>query len=112
MNRGLLQREVAALLSVSPWTVLNWETAATTPQTNDGPAIVRFLGFLPLLTKTLAEKLYAVRFVNGWTQAQAGQAAGVSEDGWSVWEAGAAPTKRVLDRLRPMLARLPAKPNV
>lgn len=85
LRRGLLQRQVAELVGVTEDTVLNWERGHNQPRPKDGPGIVRFLGFLPLPTLTVAERLYAIRFANGWTQAQAAHVAGVSED---LWQAG------------------------
>ena len=64
-DRKLLQRDVAALLSVSVETIHNWECGRTSPLPQDGLAIVRFLGYLPLPTATLPERLYALRFANG-----------------------------------------------
>lgn len=92
-ERGLRQVDVAVLLGVTPVTVLHWERNATAPTPKDGPSIVAFLAYLPLPITTLAEQLYAVRFVNGWTQAEAATASGVSEDGWRAWEGGATPTR-------------------
>ena len=89
-------KEVAILIGVVSETVANWETGATVPQPKDGPGIVSFLGLLPLPTETLAQRLYAVRFMSGWTQEQAADACGVSEDGWQVWERGETPSKQTL----------------
>ncbi len=105
VGRGLLQREVAEALSVSPWTVMHWESGETTPQPQDGAAIVKFLGYVPLPTTTLTERLYAVRFVNGWTQEQAAEAAGLNEDSWSAYEAGRTPMPRKLLQLLAVIER-------
>lgn len=80
LMRGLLQKEVAEALGVSPYTVLHWEASETQPGPRDGPKIVAWLGYLPMPTETLPEQLYAIRFVNGWTQRQLAQALGVGED--------------------------------
>jgi DNA-binding XRE family transcriptional regulator len=45
LELGLLQREVAAQIGVSKWTVINWETGRTQPRITQCLAIVRFLGF-------------------------------------------------------------------
>lgn len=110
-KRRLFQTQVAAEIGVSLATVINWETRATEPTPRDGPGICAFLGSVPLPTTTLGQKLYALRFLHGWTQEEAARAAGVSEDGWQTWEAGAIPTKRKLAKLLPLLAALP-KDNV
>ncbi len=88
LKRGLLQRELAIRLAVTESTVVHWERGATVPQPKDGPVIVSFLGYLPLPTVTLAERLYAVRFVQGWTQAEAARQAGFGEDAWRDAEGG------------------------
>lgn len=108
-KRRLLQREAGELLGVGPETVLHWEHGQTEPLAKDGPAIVKFLGYLPLPTTTLAEKMRAVRFLNGWTMAEAAREAGVSPDGWTVWEGGGTPMPgkmRVLENLIASLGRL------
>jgi transcriptional regulator with XRE-family HTH domain len=106
LKRRLLQRHVAATIGVCVATVIHWETGDTQPTPQDGPGIVRFLGYLPLPTTTVAEQMYAIRFQHGWNQEQAAEAAGVSEDGWRAWESGSKPTHRSLARLEPLLKRL------
>jgi site-specific DNA recombinase len=106
LRRGLLQREVARLIGVTEDTIHNWETGQTTPLPKDGPAIVRFLGFQPFPIETLAEQLYAVRFVNGWTQEEAAIEAGVSEDGWQAWEGGCMPSPGKMRRLAGLVRNL------
>jgi len=44
---GLFQREVAANLSVDPWTYLNWEQDRTHPARRFWPRVVAFLGYDP-----------------------------------------------------------------
>ena len=104
-KRGLLQRELARELGVTDSTVVHWERGTTAPLPKDGPGIVAFLGYLPLPMATLGEKLYAVRFANGWTQAEAGAACGVSEDGWRAWEGGATPMPAKLSLLSDLIVR-------
>ncbi|MHB1140151.1 MAG: helix-turn-helix transcriptional regulator [Sulfuricaulis sp.] len=48
LARKLSQKQVAKLLGVSPFTVLNWEKNRTTPPTRTIPTILRFLGYNPL----------------------------------------------------------------
>jgi DNA-binding XRE family transcriptional regulator len=47
LQRKLTQKQVAKLLGVSPFTVLNWEKNKTTPPVQGMPAILRFLGYNP-----------------------------------------------------------------
>jgi DNA-binding transcriptional regulator YiaG len=42
LKLGLFQREVAELLEVSPWTVMNWEKGRTAPPVSSVPAILDF----------------------------------------------------------------------
>ena len=110
ITRGLLQREVAELLGVAAATVANWENGKTDPLPKDGPKIVQFLGYLPLPVDTLAEQLMALRFMNGWTQAQAGAACGVSEDSWATYEGGSTPASSTLENVRAWVRQVSASP--
>lgn len=47
LNRGLRQRDVAQIIGVDPFTILNWETGATKPKFRYMPVIIRFLGCNP-----------------------------------------------------------------
>ena len=96
----MLQREVAEKLGLTTSTIVNWEQGKTTPLPKDGPKVVAFLGYLPLPTVTLAEQLFAVRFVNGWTQGEAGAACGISEDSWSAYEGGKTPAAGKVRRVQ------------
>ena len=48
LELGLLQREAAARLGVSEWTVINWETGLRQPRVTYCARIIEFLGFDPL----------------------------------------------------------------
>ena len=107
-RRVLLQRELAIQLGVTESTVVHWERGTTVPQPKDGPAIVTFLGHLPLPTETLAERLYAVRFANGWTQAEAARQAGIGEDAWRDAEGGRRLSVGLTGKIDAALAQLVA----
>lgn len=47
LELGLRQQDVAAILGVTEWTVINWETGARQPRVTFYPAIARFLGLSP-----------------------------------------------------------------
>jgi transcriptional regulator with XRE-family HTH domain len=47
LDRGLRQRDVAKIIGVDPFTILNWETGATNTKFRYLPAINRFLGDNP-----------------------------------------------------------------
>ena len=104
-KRGLLLREAALLLGVCEETVVNWERGETAPRHREGPAICEFLGFLPVKTDTFQEKLYALRFLHGWSMKDAAREAGVSEWGWTIWEAGGKPMPKKLALLQALLDR-------
>lgn len=106
-----MQREVAALLGVSPFTILGWEGARTTPLPKDCPAICRLLGYLPVPARNLAERLYAARFTNGWTQAEAAEHAYVGEDaGRGDW-VGRRPSVCLTGRIEAALTQIDVRLN-
>ena len=89
LEMGLIQKEVAELLGVNPWTVLNWENGRTTPPIASIPAIFRFLGYDPFPEpKTHPEHLLAKRRAMGWSIQQAAELIGVDPGSWSKWERG------------------------
>ena len=110
-KRGLLQREVAIELGVTDSTVVHWELGTTAPLPKDGPGIVAFLGYLPLPMATPGEKLYAVRFANGWTQSEAGRQAGVGEDAWRDAEGGRRLSAGLIQKIEAALVRFDALPT-
>lgn len=86
----LRQKDVATVLGVSPWTVLNWENGIAQPKVQHIPAIRRLLGFdpNPQALATIADRLRHWRHERGWSQAQAARETGVDPSTWSSWEAG------------------------
>lgn len=86
-ERGLLQRQLAQRVDVDEVIIVHRERGHTQPGTKSGLAIVQLLGYLPLPTATLAERLYAVRFINGWPLERAAHTIGASEGSWRAWEA-------------------------
>lgn len=85
----MTQKQAGILIGVDAYTVLNWEKGKTTPLPKDFPRIVHFLGYVPLPQPvTLAERLYYVRCINGWSLKEASHAAGIHEETWSYWERG------------------------
>lgn len=97
--RGLLQKEVAEALGVSPFTVMNWEANETEPGPRDGPKIFAWLGYLPLPTEARPLQLYAIRFARGWTQRQLADALGVGEDAARDAEGGRVPSTALIMRM-------------
>ena len=89
LKMGLMQREVAELLRVNTWTILNWEKGRTEPPITSIPAIVQFLGYDPFLKpKTTSQGLIAKRRVMGWSIKEAAKAVGVDPCTWGNWERG------------------------
>ncbi|MGZ3236774.1 MAG: helix-turn-helix domain-containing protein [Burkholderiaceae bacterium] len=106
---GLTQKQAGLLIGVDAYTVLNWEKGKTTPSAKDWPGIVHFLGYVPLPQPvTLAERLYYVRCIRGWSLKEAGHAAGIHEETWGYWERGEnLPQKRMKERIEQFLASIP-----
>lgn len=102
---GLTQKQAGILIGVDAYTVLNWEKGKTTPSPKDFPRIVHFLGYVPLPQPvTLAERLYYVRRIKGWSIKEAGHAAGIHEETWGYWERGQnPPQKRMRERIETFL---------
>jgi len=66
MDLGLKQAEVAGLVGVDKWTVLNWERGKTEPVVRYYSAILAFLGYNPLpVGETFQERLKAARQARG-----------------------------------------------
>jgi DNA-binding XRE family transcriptional regulator len=99
LSRKLLQKDVADLIGVSTFTIANWEKEKNVPAVFNGEEVIKFLGFMPLPTNTLAERFYATRFKNGWSQEVAAAHFGVGEDHWQLFEAGVS-TKQSRDTER------------
>lgn len=86
---GLLQKEAAQQLGVTPWTVLNWEKGHTVPLVSAMPAIYQFLGYDPFPDpKTFPEQLLVKRREMGWSIKTAAEFIGVDPSTWGHWECG------------------------
>ncbi|MGE0356471.1 MAG: helix-turn-helix domain-containing protein [Burkholderiales bacterium] len=89
LKLALTQRQAAAQLQVSPWTVLNWERGHTAPPVGALPSIFLWLGYAPLTpAKSLRERMRQKRQVMGWTIREAARQLGVDEATWRSWEGG------------------------
>lgn len=87
LKRGLHQSQVAEQCGVTTCTFRNWETGKHAPSIHDLPRVHAFLGYrLGELPRTLGEEMRAYRQRHGLTIKEAAAKAGVSFDGWSVWE--------------------------
>ncbi|MEM7577275.1 MAG: helix-turn-helix transcriptional regulator [Planctomycetota bacterium] len=92
LDRGLTQREVAALLGVSKPTLGNWETGFCVPAVRALPAIVSFLGFNPTPPPDdLPGRMKWYRTTHGLNQRAAGKRANVGLTSWWALETGYKP---------------------
>ena len=89
MKLGLLQREVAQLLSVGHSTYLTWEKDRKIPWDRYAPAITAFLGYNPEAPPTtLPERLRAKRRGLGLSRKAAARRLDIDEGTLSRWEQG------------------------
>jgi transcriptional regulator with XRE-family HTH domain len=66
LARRVTQTQVAAVLQVSPFSLLNWETGRHAPATRWFPAIIAFLGYNPLPEpKTTGQRIKRERMSRG-----------------------------------------------
>jgi len=102
MDLGLLQREVAERIGVAKDTYRFWECNATRPLPRQWPALVRFLGRLPLaVERDLASQLRAARLSRGLTQRELAMVLDVDPATLSRWERGMLnPGKRMVKKSR------------
>ena len=89
LDLGLLQREVAECIGVTPDTITNWELARTEPGIRCYPAIIEFLGYVPFSPgESFPERLKAYRMLKGSSQRQLAQELGVDPTSVMKWESG------------------------
>jgi transcriptional regulator with XRE-family HTH domain len=90
LTLGLTQSELATQLDVSPWTLRNWESGATSPAVRFLPRLTRFLGYEPEspALEGIADYLKVARRGRGWSQKEAARRLGVDPCTWSSWERG------------------------
>lgn len=78
MDRGMLQREVAAVIGVSPGTVYNWERGRSWPALRNWPAVIGVLGFVPFeVGDTLGGRIRAWRKIHGVPRSELAHRLGV-----------------------------------
>ena len=89
LERGLEQRDVAAILGVQPATVGRWERDQKRPAIRHLPRIVGLLGLrLSRNAETLPERLRAARRWRGLTQGELAALVGVDRRTLGDWERG------------------------
>lgn len=102
LDLNFSQREVAHLLDVNTWTLLNWENGKTEPAVRYYRAIVLFLGYNPLPKPgdSFPERLKVARKARGLSWKRLAKELGVRETTVRDWESGThKPTKSLYDRL-------------
>jgi transcriptional regulator with XRE-family HTH domain len=104
LNLGLLQREVAKELKVSPSTVRHWELGQKEPKLQYQPTLRDFLGEGPPVepAATFPQALRAARRAMGLSQKRLAELVGFGcPDTVADWESGVrTPMPRHLERLR------------
>jgi transcriptional regulator with XRE-family HTH domain len=89
LELGLLQKQVAAQMSVNKNTIANWEKQRNYPALPYLPAIIRFLGYNPLPEgETLAGKLIRYRTSQGISQKTLAKKLGIDPSTLARWERG------------------------
>jgi transcriptional regulator with XRE-family HTH domain len=80
LDLGLKQKEAAQLLGVHPGSLENWEHGRAFPADRLMPALIRFLGYVPLRQpRTIGERVAYERIVRGLSRKRLAASAGVDE---------------------------------
>jgi transcriptional regulator with XRE-family HTH domain len=91
LEMGLYQKDVAKLLGVTEYTIINWEKGRTEPTVSNIPSLVRFLGYDPAPPEpatSIAERLRAKRREMGLGQREVARILGVDASTVMRWERG------------------------
>ena len=89
IERGLKQREVAAMIGVTDNTIWLWEGNRVQPRTKFVPRILDFLGYCPVEPgESWLARLRRARVAMGWSQEGLAAEIGVDESTVQSWEAG------------------------
>lgn len=94
------------MFRVTAETIYNWENNRNEPPVSGSAKIIEFLGYNPfqIHTSTLAGKLKAYRYANGFSQEQAANALALDETTIIRIEGGKFKfSGRTLNKLRPMM---------
>jgi transcriptional regulator with XRE-family HTH domain len=69
MERGLLQKDVAAIIGVDENSITGWELGRYRPRVSNYPGITKFLGYYPFEheVESIGGKLLQVRYCNGYS---------------------------------------------
>lgn len=88
LEQGLLQEDVAKLIGVTTDCITNWENNRGIPQVQFMPAIVKFIGFVPLEIDdgTLCGQILLYRNMHGLSHKKLGKIIGVDASTIGSWE--------------------------
>ena len=109
LDLGLLQHEAAEEMSVSPWTVINWESGETMPPVWYGTRIIKFLGSDPMPEpESFAGRVWSLRWRLGLKQWELAEKLGVNQGTVSDWERGRCrPSRELRERFEESRDKLP-----
>jgi transcriptional regulator with XRE-family HTH domain len=101
LDRGLLQKQVAAQIGVDLATVRNWERGTSVPTLRVLPRVIDFLGHDPRVSgTTFAEQLRRTRTAQGLSLVEFTQAVDVDPSTLAGWELGQhRPSGRNIERI-------------
>ena len=88
---GLWQRDVAKLLGVDTFTILNWEKGKTTPKIRHLPRIIAFLDYdpyPPAAPRTFGDEVFTARRKLGVSRKRLARQIGVDDSTIRRWEEG------------------------
>ncbi|MES3017450.1 MAG: recombinase family protein [Bacteroidota bacterium] len=106
LEKGMLQKEVAALIGVTEDCVTLWENGRSRPSVAHYPWIIEFLGHFPfeIDTSTLGGKMKRYRYLKGMTQKGLAKEVGVNESTVHYYENNPhTPLPRTLGKLQALL---------
>ena len=100
LDSGLFQKDVAAQIRVTSFTIRNWERNKAEAEVRHLPAIIRFLGYIPFnVGDSFGEMMRTYRYVRGLSMEKLAIELGIDPGTISRIESGIPPTPSVRRRL-------------
>ena len=104
----LEQRDVAPLLGLSVFTLLNWERNKREPETRSYPRIMEFLGYCPVrYPRTFGERLRLLRTHRGLSLSELADILGIDPGTLGNWERDRRSPQRELSDYLDRIGQLP-----
>ena len=103
-----LQKVIADRLRISEDTITGWENNRTQPMVHFYPAIIEYLGYLPITInrKTLGGKIRHYRYIKGFSRKKLGKLLRVDASTIASWETNKfKPNRIALKRIEKLLLR-------